>query len=1136
MWQLAVRWLAVCFVSVAAPVITFAQAQAGARLFGSVTDPSGSPVPGAEVRITSPATRVSTMVVTSQDGTYVAPQIGAATYDIEVSKAGFKVTKVSGVLVQTNESVRRNVELEVGAVTTTVNVSGQAELTNTYTAQLSQTVDARRVQDLPLNGRDVTQLTLIVAGATVSDVSTAFYAGTSGFSTTTAIVNGNRSQDNMFLLDGMSNMFMQRRVSNIYPNPDAIEEFTLNTAQYSAEMGGMPGAHLSARTKSGTNALHGSLFEFVRNGEFNARNAFDRSGKNDGLKRNQYGWAVGGPVYLPKIFDGRNKLFWFNSYQSTPVRQPGRPGFHESWTRREKDGDFSEHLTRQTRQVPSPVCDGSLLTVDTKTIFDPSTANARCGSLGFPFPGNIIPKSRLDPVMLSILNKHTPDSPFLGFQIPHFIPNQQDEWQLVNKADYIRGKHALMGRYVYGKRIGPAFNDGKDLLWQVGTNEGGNTTEARSLAITDTWTVSPHLLMTGGFAYLQNPFAVNPHPFLTSWSAHGSRIPNDPGCQDLNFSVAGRTGLVSGGTIRIWDRCDSRDTHSWEINNAVKWVRDRHEVSVGGTYGKHHADNTASLQSGGGFTFGGQFTGLGVADAALGLAQTYSATSFGVASGQQRTLASLYVQDNYRATRHLTLNLGVRWDPGFSATNKLGFMSWIRAGAKSQRFRNAPPGILYFGDPDTPNASQYTRWNQVAPRFGFALDPTGNGKWSIRGGIGSYFNLMTAGGNSLDPAGSGFLPFPTGGITVVNPPNLTWPWDAAPFNGKIGIPIQPPSVDSPVPVPIDGWAQDPYSKMPNTWNWSLTVERNMGGDILLRAGYVGTRGTHLIGGEEINLPRFIPGASTIANLQQRRPDPNFGPINITSGNNDSHYHSLQLTAEKRYSRGLTFLANYTLSKSIDGSSNDIGWAGDYGNSDPRGPWFNRGLSEFDRTHVMATSVVWDAPKMRGANAVVRHVLGSWQMSGIITLRSGNPVTLLSSKGNSLSPGRSSTDRAELVPGADWRVSGRNRNEIINLGYFNQKAFTDPPLGTRGNTGRNIIRLPGYADTDFMVAKLFPIRETVRLQFRSEFFNLFNRVNLLSPRPRGAPPFTDVNNPNFGKYSTVGAGDPRILQFGLKLLF
>ena len=388
----------------------------------------------------------------------------------------------------------------------------------------------------------------------------------------------------------------------------------------------------------------------------------------------------------------------------------------------------------------------------------------------------------------------------------------------------------------------------------------------------------------------------------------------------------------------------------------------------------------------------------------------------------------------------------------------------------------------------------------------------------------------------LGGAGTAAPPYPSGGISIVNPVSIKNPWLTAPYNGTVGIPIPVAGKDADIPLPFPSqWAYDPYAKNPNTWNWSLTVERNMGNDILLRGAYVGSRGTHIIGGYEMNLPVYGPGA-TLANRQDRRPDPNFQSINVSSGIADSYYHSLQITAEKRYSRGLTFLANYTFSKSIDTGSNDIGWSGAFGNQDPRGPWFNRGLSEFDRTHVVNSSVVWDLPKMTGGNRAVAAIVSNWQVSGLVFLRSGNPFTPVSSKGNSLSPGYSSVDRADVVPGVDWQLDGLSNHQKINDGYFNQKAFTSTAIGTRGTAGRSIMRGPGFASTDLMIGRIFPIHEFVRLQFRWEMFNAFNRVNFRTIPGNGAPAFADVDNANFGKLLINGAQDPRIMQFGLKLLF
>jgi len=1113
--------------SITLPGSVYGQELVGSRLFGTVTDASGAVIPGAEVKITSPATGFSRTVRTGEDGTYLAPQILGGIYDLQVTKPGFKTMTVTGVMVRVNENARQNVQLEVGEITTRVEVSSQAALVNTYTSDLTQTIDSRRVVDLPLNARDVTSLSMLSVGTT-DPVATSFYASSSGFTATAPSVNGSRIQDNSYYLDGVSNIYSQRLVSNLNPNPDAIEEFTFNMAQYSAEFGGRPGGQLSARTKSGTNALHGTLFEFVRNPIFNARRWEDTRGLNDGLKRNQYGWAVGGPVYIPKVFDGRNKLFWFNSFQRIPVRALGFPGFHEGFTAKEKAGDFSEHLKGTTKQVPSPGCDGTLLTVDTGAIFDPRTANSACGSLGVPFAGSIIPASMLDPVAQRVLRDHTATSAFVGQQIPHFSPVKGAEYQILQKVDLNLGKHGLMFRYLKGRSKGEVFNDAKDLWWASDPfGVGGTDSRAESFAVTDTWSARPNLVATAGFVYIRNPWSISAHPNLVGPDQWGSRITADPVCRQLrSLFVQGR------GRIGFEDICGLRRNRNWEFNASAKWIKGKHEIGFGGIYGRWEVEDplVAGKKNYGEWNFTGGFTGLGAADFVIGRMPTFIIRSPGADVAVLRHVASLYVQDNIRVTSRFTLNLGMRWEPAFPpqrVDNPLN-LAWVYPGRKSQRFLNAPMDILYGGDPDTPgNGNFFRRYDQFAPRIGFALDPTGSGKWAIRAGIGSYFGII-GGGQSLE-AGGGFTPPMAGGqVTIVNPPNMTWPWDAAPYNGTEGIPLPPATATSPVATPFGGFMYDPYTKGPNTWQWSLTIERSLRNNLLVRAGYVGTRGVHLQDGYNYNLATFIPGASTTANIQQRRPNPNLTALHIATGAGDSSYNAFQLTVEQRYSQGLSLLASYTFSKSIDTNSANIGWAGGFGTQDPRGPAFNRGVSDFDRTHVVSIAPIWDLPKLSGANPVARAIFGNWQMTSIVQLRSGFMLTPTTSGPGCLCGPHVGTQRADLVPGVDSQVSGRDRPEYQSVGYFNQAAFRPAAEGAFGTAGRGIIRGPGYANTDFMVAKIIPIRESVHFQFRSEYFNLFNRVNLGSP-------VLDVRNPNFGKiFNTFG--DPRILQFGFKLVF
>ena len=429
-----------------------------ARIYGNISDPSGAAIPDATVRITEQRTQAVRTVVSGSDGVYVATDLKIGTYDIEVETSGFKLFRASGIVLHVNENLRRDIQMEVGSVTSSVEVTGRSTMVDTYTSSLAQTVNGRQVVDLPLSNRDVTALAYLVAGAT-DPVSTTFYATSAGFQEgSSPSINGGRVQDNSYFLDGMSNTYVERFSANIYPNPDAMEEFSMNTGQYTAEFGGRAGGYLSGRSKSGTNNLHGTLFEFVRNDYFNARNFFDTKGKNDGVKRNQFGWAIGGPVYIPHVFDGRNKLFWFNSFQRIPFSQRGAPGSHLAFTAAEKLGDFSDRLQPGTVMTPapkSPLCDGSTLTVPVGTIFDPATANPACGSLGSPYPNNQIPQDEWDPVAVNWL-KQTPNAATPSTLIPYTIPHKTAQWEITTKVDLNLGnKHAIMGRWM--KAVNPGW-------------------------------------------------------------------------------------------------------------------------------------------------------------------------------------------------------------------------------------------------------------------------------------------------------------------------------------------------------------------------------------------------------------------------------------------------------------------------------------------------------------------------------------------------------------------------------------------------------------------------------------------------------------------------------------------------------
>lgn len=1097
-----------------------------ARIFGVVTDSTGALVPGAKVVITSQTTGYSRTEMTGADGTYIAPQMPADTYRIQASKAGFQTTVATGVLVQVDQSVRRDFTLQIGSVHSVVQVTGQSTLVNTYTAALAQTISGREMLQLPLNNRDVTSLSMLVAGAT-DPVQTSFYASSAGFMEgTSPSVNGGRIQDNSYFLDGLTNVYSERFTASIYPNPDAVEEFTMNTGQYSAEFGGRPGGQLSARTKSGTNQLHGSIFEFNRNDCCSTRNYFDTRNLNDGIKRNQYGFAVGGPVYIPKVFNGRNKLFWFSAFQNIPYSVRGAPSFTRAWTAAEKTGDFADRLTGKTKQAPSPACNGTMLTVDTGAIFDPRTANSACGSLGVPFQGNAIPSSLFDPVAVNFM-KHTPDAPSPSAQIPYFIPQKTDQYQLTEKIDLnLHNKHALMLRYMRAVNSGSAYNDPNDLLFTSNINSLGAHAGASSIGATETWTPSSNLILMGGYEYARWPWHKVPLPNLFTLQDFGSKLTTSPTCKQFGFNIEGFD------LLQTTDICGVRLDTLQQFTGSLKWLKGKHEIGIGADYERWGRPNDLGFPNvfdDGSFDFNGGFTGLPEADFLIGRAASWAVKSpISQEVDGLRPIYSAYIEDDFRAFKGLTLNLGLRWDPGTPSylSGTLPAESWLYPGRQSQAFVNAPTGILYSGDPGTPGrATWFPRYDQFAPRFGFAWDPTGTGRWAVRGGIGSYYGMIQMGGQDIDPSGLGSPPLGAALVTVVNPPNMVNPWAASPYNGTVGIPLAPPTKNAAVKTPFGGSEiADPFTPNPDTYQWSLTIERTFGSNFLLRAGYVGTRGTHLNEGYTWNLANFIPGASTTANIQQRRPDPNFTSFDVTVGNGDSWYNAFQLTVEKRYSDGLSFLASYTLSKSVDTISDDLGYIGSFGTQDPRGPRFNQGLSDFDRTDVFTFAPIWDLPKLSGADPMVKAILGGWTTSAILSLSSGFPNTAVSNGPGCLCG--AGVARAD-VTGTPLQTTSAT-STAVHVGYFNQSAFAPSPLGTFGTAGRNTVRGPGFENLDIMLAKEIPIREEMRLQFRFEAFNATNRVNL-------AAPDMNVNDPNFGKiFSTYTT--PRILQFGLKFMF
>jgi hypothetical protein len=1055
------QWFAILILAI--PLATAAWAQT-AQIVGTISDTSGARVPNATVTATEVNTGSIRSVTSNSEGFYTVPLLRPGIYDVKVSKDGFQPVTHSGVTLGVGENATVDVALSVGAVTQTVAVTAVAPLVDTQSGTLQRVVDQQRVKDLPLNGRDITQLMTVQAGVLQTESSPGIVGN--GF-----VVNGSRNTGVNFLLDGATNTNSYQNYSGEFPNPDAIEEFGMQTNNFSAEYANATGAVVSVVTKSGTNQFHGSAFEFLRNGALNARNYF--AATSDSLKRNQFGGTFGGPIV-------KNKLFFFFSAQGTTVRS--NPVLTKQFlpTTAERTGDFS--------------------TIK-KPIIDPAT--------GAQFPGNRIAASQLSPVALAFL-KYLPDpgTPDGSRTIGTPLINNQQEY--TGKVDWMVGSHRVTGKYFYNKFDQPFTGNVRDYATMTGAGVARSLQPYRQLSVTDIYTITPALL---------NSF---------TFGLRGDRQLNDWGSVNLpmNFQQAGVHGIavpdpssvylsISGGfTARPGWQYDMHET-DYQWTDTATWIHGRHELKFGGEFIRTSNSIQNEFRQMGMFTFNGSISGNAFADYMLG-----DVYQFWQGGGEYKELrenrVGFFTQDNFRATSRLTLNLGLRWDPIFPPHDDLGRVECFLPGAQSTRFPNAPAGYLLAGDAGCPQGGFNSYLPELSPRLGFAYRL--GDRTVLRGGFGLFWNPMATiqyntfvdsapfsdqvtryGVSFSDPYAGSVNPFPTAYAPYNPPQDVAFPTPLGQFG-----------VFSP------GWRPS-YQQ-----SFNMTVEREIRRNLVARASYIGNQGRHLSYVTDVNYARYIPGNSTVANTQQRRPYANFGEVLNAPSDGTSSYNALQLSVERRVANSFSFEASYTWSKSIDIGSTDAE-PGQGTPLIPTGLSANRGLSDFDIPHRLVASYVWSLPKLKTSGALLRNTVGGWETTGILTLQSGYPFTVVSGQDNSRSG--DGVDHADLVANP-YLDSSRPHGQLVSE-YFNTAAFAANPLGTFGTAPRNFLRGPGFANFDLGLMKNFAVTEHAAVQFRAEAFNVLNRVNFNNP-------VSNLNASNFG--AITSAGSPRILQFALKVRF
>lgn len=1044
-----------------------------ASLGGNVLDPAGAAVPDAAVTVQNTETGFAQAAASDATGAFVFPRLPVGRYRLRVEKSGFAPYTQDGIRLTVGQAANQTVVLKVGGVTESVTVAADAELVTTRTATAGQLVDQRRIADLPLNGRQAQALVYLAAGTVDT---TGRYCGVGCFGGVypgeqQAAVNGTGPAQVNYQLDGAGHNDTFLNMNLPFPNPDSIQEFNLDSHNLSAQYGSAAGGVVNIVTKSGTNELHGTLFEFLRNGKLNARNFF--AAKQDTLKRNQFGGSAGGPIR-------KDRLFFFGTYQGTRTRSAAQGRISFVPTQAERNGDFSALLPKV--QLKDPVT-------------------------GEPFPNNQVPVSRFGNVSKRFL-EYIPVPNAAGREVRYAGPAARpNDDQYMAKIDYNAGSQQISGRYFDTKysRNPTIF---KENLLQA---NGGEEVHIRNAAVNHTFTARPSLLFNTWFGWNTQK----------GGSLSGARF----GFPDMGVKIAQpadqpkESYLVVGGAFGAdtsWAGNFDRGDSTFRENITV--LKGAHELHVGTEAVRLNKHFVNTYRMGGFFYFDRNLSGDNIADFLLG-----RVSRFEQGGGEFTDLAgwrwTAFIQDNWRVNQRLSLNLGLRWDPLLPYQEAEGRVTCFQPGVKSLRYPNAPAGLTVGGknpDPGCPETGVNRRLANFAPRFGFAYRLTRDGKTSIRGGAGYYYTALTSNTFTMQ-TNTPFSPQffltgvdfedPYGSAGVPNPFPAQYAYKLPASDVQI---VRPAGIGLTVPSDL---------RMPLIASWNLFVERQLLADFLLRVGYAGNKGTYLGGSDnfkgrrELNPAIYVPGASTVANTQSRRIYSEFSSISIVNSGHNSNYNALQVSVEKRFSRGLSILSNYTWSKTID----DFGWTNSFDRS------FDRGISDDDVAHVFKFSGIWQLPRTKWSG-VAGGILDGWELTSNVNWRGGFPITVRSGRDNSFTGvGR---DRADFL-GGDPRLSGDRPHGEMILKYFDTSKFVQNAVGTFGNSGKNILRGPRAFNTDLGLLKTTPVSERASLQFRAEFFNFFNNVNF-------NPPGNSVSTTSFGRIT--GAGSPRIIQFALKLAF
>jgi hypothetical protein len=1077
--------------------VVWAQAGSTAQISGTVKDNSGGVLPGVDVTVTQTDTGVKRNAVTDADGGYVIPNLPIGPYRIDAMLQGFRAYSRTGIVLQVGGSPVINIEMAIGNVAESITVQGESPLIDTNRLGVGQVMENKRILELPLNGRNAAELLTYLPAALPTPGGNATSRSMGGVQGGVAFsIAGGVTYGIGYTLDGSMHNNPYDNLNLPLPFPDALQEFKAETSAMTAQNGMHSAASVNAVTKSGTNAFHGDLFEFFRHYNLNATDPFaakDAQGnrRSDGLKRNQYGVTLGGPIRT-------DKTFFFGGYQGTNTRVNPTDNFSFVPTAAMLAGDFTAFA--------SPACNAG-----------------RQVTLAAPFANNQISPSQFSPAALRITSKLPTTTDPCG-RVQYGLPAANDDWQAVTKVDHqFNQKHSLFGRYIATSQFqAPPFSLPEAEENLLVTRIGGRDNLAQTFTLGENWVLSSTTLNAFRIAYNRTDIHRTSTDFFSAPEVGVNMYSYRPHYMLLTVTNGFQLG---GGT----ESESVFTTSAWQISDDVTMVRGRHQFAFGVSAARWKSLSQAHVRSPGQLSVGNAVTGLGLADFLLGRLNPVN----GLVQAAPNTLdmeqgyLGLYGQDAWRIGSRITLNVGLRWEPFFpqqlvnGAVYQFSQERFDRK-IKSKVFPNAPAGLYFPGDEGFPTkAGMLTQWDNFAPRIGLAWDPTGSGRTNVRASYGKGYDFI----NGQFHLNTSVAP-PWGSEIRLNGGQLD-----DPFRNSGQTNIFPVTFDQNAPFSLNG----PFLSLSNDLQtqyvhmFNVSYEQQFGTSWLASVGYVGSRTRNILQSTPLN--NAIPGAGTV---NSRRPlfraDPvngqYYGPLDLYVSDGQQNYNGLLLSFSRRAARGLGLNVNYTLSKCY-GSPDGGGGATtnvSTGYNIPSNPAYDDGNCTNDRRHNFVFTASAETPDFE--QTALRAVASGWRLVGTFRAYTGPWLTISTGGVDVAQTGQTGTQRADVVSGQD-PYGDMSINPLNNgMRFLNPLAFRQPGAATFGNSARNSVRGRYQRDLSLAITRNFRLG-TRTVEARIEMFNAFNWFQWGQPN-------TAVNSNVFGQITSAGA--PRQMQLAVKYVF